>query len=122
MLVAVLGFPLLVGPVAGGWIAGRRSGRPVGLGTLAGLLGGLPWAALAALAVLGALPQWGYHTDLVHVGINPAPPGMFGLPVAVSIGAAMLLTSCVLGAAGGLVVRARPAVESALANGQAGGS
>jgi hypothetical protein len=76
-LVSLIGFPLVVGPVAGGWLAGRRSGRPLLAGGVAGLLGGVPWTVLVYLATVGRFPQLGYHTDLIHVGVNPAPPGLF---------------------------------------------
>ena len=100
--VALVGLPLVVGPLVGGWLAGRRTDHPIVAGGVAGLLGAAPWGAVVYLATLGRLPQVGYHTDLVHVGINPAPPGLFtplqSLAVAALLVGTVLAWACVGGA------------------------
>ena len=76
-LVVLVTVPTGVGPVAGGWLAGRdakRAGRGVLAAGVAGLLGALPWAAVVFLAASGAIEPVGYHRGIVHVGVRTASP------------------------------------------------
>jgi hypothetical protein len=114
-LVALLGFPLAAGPIAGGWLAGRRSDRPVAGSLAAGLMGGVPWAVLCYLAMAGAVPQWGYHDGWVHVGVNPAAPGTFSALTAGAVGVAVLLMAVLGAVAGGVLAWMRPATTPAVA-------
>lgn len=78
-LVVLLTVPTGVGPAAGGWLAARKTARPargLAASAVAGLLGALPWATLVYLAASGAIAPFGYHEGPVHVGVNPAAPGL----------------------------------------------
>ena len=101
-IVALIAFPLLVGPAAGGWLAARRSERPELPSAFVDASAGVPWAALATL---GAVPRVGHHSDLVHVGVNPAPAGVFTLPQGLAVGALALATGAGIAAVGGAFAR-----------------
>ena len=105
-LVVLLTVPTGVGPVAGGWLAGRgtrhqRNG--VAASTVAGLLGAFPWAVVVFLATRGAIESIGYHKGVVHVGVLTASPGTFVLWQ--EVGLAVVFTVLVVGisVAGGVL-------------------
>lgn len=104
--VVLLTMPLGVGPVAGGWLAGRntrRVGHGLAASAVAGCLGAVPWGVVVYLAASGAIPPVGYHEGIVHVGVNTAPPELFS--VWQEIGLAVLFTGVVVGlsVAGGVL-------------------
>lgn len=108
--VVVLAVPTGAGPGIGGWIAGNGTTSPsrgTVAGGVAGLLGALPWSVLAYLASAGAVPPIGYHDGFVHVGVNPAPPGLLSpwQEVAVAILLGGIVTT--VAAVGGLVAGMR---------------
>lgn len=104
-IVALVGFPLVAGPVVGGWLAGRRSERSMLDSALAGLAGGLPWGVLTALAMAGRVPEWGYHRGWMHLGVKPAPPGMFVAWQEVGVGWLVVAVCVGLATTGGAFVR-----------------
>lgn len=92
-----------IGAALGGWVAGRRANNPAHgalAGGLAGVLGALPWACLVYLAAAGAIGPIGYHEGVVHVGVNPADPGLLALWQEVALSglvAAILVSASVAG-------------------------
>lgn len=105
-VVVLLTVPTGIGPVLGGWLAGRGTDRPArGLPTsaAAGLLGALPWAVVVFLAARGAIEPIGYHDGLVHVGVMTAAPETFVLWQELGLTVLFVETVTAMAVAGGVL-------------------
>lgn len=105
-MVVFLTVPTGIGPVAGGWIASRRT-RNYREGTVAsavaGTLGVLPWATAAFLAMGSTIDSIGYQTGIAHVGVLPAASSTFGLWQEIGVSLVLLATVTAFAIAGGCI-------------------
>ena len=105
-IVVCLAVPTGIGPVAGGWLAGRglqRQRRRTVVSAVAGVVGTLPWTVVTFLAMTGAIEPVGYHRGIVRVGVLAASPDAFVLWQEVGLSAILTVTLVTFAVAGDVV-------------------